>query len=238
MATTPSQKFAAVVNKTFARVPVLNTPDEPIIRNAQDFIPIADIVDDIVLFKDGGAAIVLESTSLNFGLLSEREQEAVIAAYAALINSLSFATQIVIRTQRKNIAKYLAQLDEKMNSIENVKLKDLMASYKGFISDTIKKRNVLGKRFFVVIPFSPLELGFSKSLFPGQQKREIPYTKTYVLKKAKTILLPKRDHLIRQASRLGLKLTQLDRPTLIDLYYDIHNPDIEAVRERETVKEE
>lgn len=233
---TPSETFAKIVNRSFAHVPILNTPDEPIIRDAQDFVPIADIVDDIVLFKDGGAAIILESTSLNFGLLSEREQEAVIAAYAALINSLSFATQILIRTQRKNITKYLAQLDHRMQLIENPKLKMLMGSYKAFIAETIKKRNVLGKRFFVVIPFSNLELGFSKSLLPGQQKKQIPYAKSYVLKKAKTVLLPKRDHLIRQSSRLGLKLKQLERDALIDLYYDMHNPDIEAVREKKTDK--
>ena len=43
----------------------------------------------------------MESTSLNFSLLSEKEQEAVIAAYAALLNSLSFSVQIVVRTIRK-----------------------------------------------------------------------------------------------------------------------------------------
>ena len=42
----------------------------------------------MVVYKDGGAAIVLESTSLNFGLLSEKEQVAVIAAYAAMISDL------------------------------------------------------------------------------------------------------------------------------------------------------
>lgn len=229
--------FADVVNKTFKHVPVLNTPDTPIVRSAQDFVPIADIVDNVVLFKDGGAAIVLESTSLNFGLLSEREQEAVIAAYAALINSLSFATQILIRTQRKNIASYLNQLDMRMAALSNEKLKSLMLSYKKFISETIKKRNVLGKRFFIIIPFSPLELGFNKGLFPGSDKKaSIPYSKSYTLKKAKTVLLPKRDHLIRQCARLGLKLNQLSRDELINLYYDIHNLDVDSVRERDEQK--
>src|SRR3990172_4533805 len=80
-------------------IPLLNLPDTPLTAPIQKHMQIADITDDLVLFKDGGAAIVLESTSLNFGLLSEKEQSAVIAAYAALINSLSFPFQIVLRSE-------------------------------------------------------------------------------------------------------------------------------------------
>ena len=90
-------KKASLISK----IPFINTPDAPIISISQDEIPIADITNDLVLFKDGGAAIVLETTSLNFGLLSEKEQEAVVYAYAALLNSLSFSIQILVRSQRK-----------------------------------------------------------------------------------------------------------------------------------------
>ena len=89
------------------KIPYLSIPDIPLTAPTHYHLPISDITDDIVLYKDGGAALVMESTSLNFSLLSEKEQEAVIAAYAALLNSLSFAIQIVIRTQRKDISNYL-----------------------------------------------------------------------------------------------------------------------------------
>lgn len=239
MAANTLENFSKKIDTIFAKVPYLNIPDTPIVRNAQDFVPIADIADDIILYKDGGAAIVLESTSLNFGLLSEREQEAVITAYAALINSLSFATQIVIRTQRKDISKYLVQLDQKIAEQKNLKLKELMVGYKRFIEETIKRRNVLGKRFFIVIPLSPLELGFTKSMFPGMANKtqQLSYSKSYILKKAKVVLIPKRDHIIKQTARLGLKAKQLDRKALIELYYEMYNPDVESVREKPEVKE-
>ena len=86
------------------KIPFISIPDKPISAASQKHLPIADIVDDLIMYKDGGAAIILETTSLNFGLLSEKEQQAVIAAYAALLNSLSFAIQIVIRSQRKDIS--------------------------------------------------------------------------------------------------------------------------------------
>ena len=43
----------------------------PISAYAQHHIIVSDIVEDIVLTKDGGAALVLRSTALNFSLLSD-----------------------------------------------------------------------------------------------------------------------------------------------------------------------
>jgi hypothetical protein len=208
------------------KIPYLTIPDIPLEESSQKAVPIAEITDDLVLFKDGGACVVLESTSLNFGLLSEKEQEAVVAAYAALINSLSFSIQISIKSQRKDISVYLKYLDEAFAKITDPKLKNLSVGYRKFIVETIKKKNVLGKRFFVVIPFSPLELGVAKSFMTVIKKEEkpLPFPKSYVLKKAKTTLLPRRDHLTRQARRLGLRLKQLANNQLIELYYDVFNP--------------
>lgn len=210
---------------TVPKIPILSIPDQPIVSAVQEIIPIIDIVDSIVIHKDGGAAIVMESTSLNFGLLSENEQQAVIAAYAALINSLSFSIQIIVRSQRKDITSYLAFLDSAQQKITNPKLSQLMTGYRNFIADTIKKRNVLGKRFFVVLPFSPLELGVTKSFLTFTKRAgPLPYPKSYVIKKAKIVLIPRRDHIIRQANRLGLRLKQLNKEQLIDLYYNNFNP--------------
>ncbi|SRR5258708_5766584 len=205
-------------------IPILNTPDIPLMATTQDALPIADITENMILFKDGGATIVLESTSLNFGLLSEKEQEAVILAYAALLNSLSFSIQILVRSQRKDISSYLRYLDNAWNNLTNPKLKELMSAYKSFISETIKKKNVLGKRFYIMIPFSPLELGVSKSFATVTKRGPLPFPKSYIIKKAQIGLYPKRDHLMRQAGRLSLKLTQLSTQELIQLSYDVYNP--------------
>src|SRR4030065_583292 len=131
------------------KIPLLSIPDKPIISTSQNHLPIADITEDIILYKDGGAAIVMETTSLNFGLLSEKEQEAVIAAYGALINSLSFPLQIVVRSQIKDIRRYMVYLEKAKANIKNPKLLKTMESYQQFVRDSIKKRNVLGKNFYI-----------------------------------------------------------------------------------------
>ncbi|HLE49095.1 MAG TPA: hypothetical protein VI819_03660 [Patescibacteria group bacterium] len=207
------------------KIPFLSTPDKPLYDSTQDRIPIVDIIHDIVLFKDGGASLIIESTSLNFGLLNELEQDAVIASYAGLLNSFNFPVQIIVRSQRKDISNYMRFLQEAKDKIKNQKLMVLMNDYQKFIIESIKKKNVLSKSFYLVVPFSPLELGIGKTMINLSGKSSvIPFPKSYVLKKARVSLYPKRDHLIRQARRLGVDLRQLTTPELIELFYHIYNP--------------
>lgn len=218
------------------KVPYFSMPDKPITSTTQNHLPIADITNDIVIYKDGGAALVMESTSLNFSLLSEKEQEAVIAAYAAMINSLSFSIQIMVRTQRKDISSYIAFIDEQAKKLTHPLLQKLMSEYRGFIMDSVKKKNVLGKSFYVVLYLSPLELGVGKSVAVVTKTSEtLPFTKSYIIKKTKLTLYSRRDHLIRQAGRLGIKFRQLTTAELIDLFYSIYNPEPPAVKKEPEV---
>lgn len=222
--------------KNFPKIPFLSTPNVPLTSTSQDFLPVADITNDVAIYKDGGAALIMESTSLNFGLLSEKEQQAVIAAYAALINSLSFSLQIVVRTQRKDISSYSNYLAEEAKKITHPLLSRLMQNYRTFITESVKKKNVLGKRFFVVLYLSPLELGVGKSIGSiTRGKNVLPFPKSAVIKKAKIVLYPRRDHLIRQAGRLGIKLKQLATPDLVNLFYSVYNPERPAVKKEPEV---
>jgi len=217
------------------KIPYLSTPDVALTSTTQNHLPVADISEDIIVYKDGGAALVMESTSLNFGLLSEKEQQAVIYAYAALLNSLSFSIQIMVRSQRKDISNYMKYLEEASKKIASPKLASLMEGYKKFIVDSIKKKNVLGKKFYMVIPFSPLELGVGKSILATTRRAgPLPFPKSYVIKKAKIVLYPRRDHLMRQAGRLGIKFRQLVANELVELFYSIYNQEVVHNEQQQT----
>ena len=216
-------------------IPFLSTPDKTISATTKELLPVIDIADGVVIYKNGGASLIMESTSLNFGLLSKNEQEAVIASYAGLLNSFNFPVQIVVRSQKKDISSYMMFLDEARAKIKNPKLSMIVDDYKNFILEAIRKKNVLSKRFFIVILFTPYELGVSKSvaasLTPTKTK-VLPFPKSYVIRKAKIALYPKRDHLIRQAGRLQIKLKPLSNEDLIKLFYDTFNPEL-PVKEKE-----
>lgn len=207
----------------------------------QHHLLVSDITNDVVLTKEGGAALVLETSALNFSLLSGKEQEAITYAYAAFLNSLSFPVQILIRSQRKDVSTYLNFLKEEASKQTNSKLAGLMNSYQEFVTQIVKKKNVLEKEFYIIIPFSPYELGISATQILGElwtatratlspfggtaitkTHKTLPFSKDYVIKKAKTVLYPRRDHVIRQSGRFGVKLRQLTTEDLAHLLHGIY----------------
>ena len=192
-------------------------PTSPIKASTQSFIEIEEIKDDVVLMKDFSAATVIEVSAVNFWLLSSGEQSSMIYSYAGLLNSLSFPVQILIISKKMDISAYLDYLDDKINKMTVDLMKKRLNSYKEFIKNIIKKNTVLEKRFFFVVPFSPLELGISGTS-PGS------LNKGYVISRAKTSLYPKRDNLIRLLLKNGLKGTILLAQELSELFYNLYNP--------------
>lgn len=191
----------------------------------QEQLPVEDIKENLVILKDGSCAMVLSVSSVNFDLLSEREQEATIYAYGALLNSLTFPIQLLILSKKKDISSYLDLLEkQETRKADSPLLKNLINSYRKFVAEMVKKNNVLDKKFYVVIPFSALELGVTSSLTslikPG---RALPFPKEHILQKAIVSLVPKKDHLIKLFARLGLTAKQLESKELIKLFYEIYN---------------
>lgn len=197
----------------------------PIRASTQFFLDIEDIKDDLLILKDGSCAIILETTAVNFGLLSKDEQEAVIFAFAAFLNSLSFPIQINILSKKVDISEYLELIRKQAEKQRSTKLKEKLASYHQFILSLIKENRVLEKRFFIVIPFSYLELGLAKSGPTLSRPKKLPYSKDYIIQRAKTALFPKRDHIIRQLSRLSLRSFHLNTQQLVELFYEVFNAD-------------
>lgn len=196
----------------------------PIRASTQEHLDIEDIRDDLVILKDGSCVLVLTTTAINYGLLSEKEQEATIYAYAALLNSLTFPIQIVMRSQKKDVSGYVKLLDQAEAKETKKEVKEQIQKYKKFVKDTVAKNEVLDKEFYLAIPMSALELGAPQALASVfRRKRGLPFPKDYILEKAKINLYPKRDHLLRQLNRLGLKGRQLTTQELIQLFFEIYN---------------
>jgi len=195
----------------------MSKPTSPVKASTQSFIEIEEIKDDVVLMKDFSASCVIEVGAVNFWLLSSEEQTSMIYSYAGLLNSLSFPVQILIISKKMDVSIYLDYLDGKINLQSNELLKSRLTSYKEFIKNVIKKNTVLEKRFFFIIPFSPLELGISGTN-PGSLNKE------YVISRAKTSLYPKRDHLLRLLAKIGLRAGVLQSQSLAELYYNLYNP--------------
>ncbi len=156
--------------------------------------------------------MVISTSAVNFGLLFETEQMSIIESFAGFLNSLSFPIQIVVQSRRLDVSSYLSTLDKALATQTNPLLKNMTARYREFVAGIIKEKNVLDKQFYVCLAVNPVELGVLPKNIADKSKR------------ATTVLAPRRDHVIRQLSRLGLKSRQMTTPDLVTLFYNIYNP--------------
>lgn len=201
---------------------------DPITSTTQSHLDLDDIVADLLILKGGSAALVLEVSATNFGLLSEREQDATIYAYAQLLNSLTFPIQITLVSKQKDITDYIKLLDGRITKTQNPLLQYQLIKYRDFVKSVVRQGNVLDKKFYVTIPFSSLELGSGaafKFLAPKTSSSAVT-SKDSLIDRATTNLSPKRDHLIRLFARIGLKARQLNSQELLQLFFELYNRDL------------
>lgn len=194
------------------------------VPSTQQHLDIADIKEDLAVLKNGVVSLVLETTSLNFDLLAEREQDAKILAFAGLLNSLSFHVQMSILTERTDLGEYVELLEEQKNRQITEGLRKQMDIYIEFIKNLTVTHEVLEKRFFIVIPSSTgitLKPSFFKKIFG---KEGIVVNVDEAIEKAKTKLYPRRDHVIKQLKKIGLFARQLSSSELVKVFYSVYNP--------------
>lgn len=193
--------------------------------STQEHLDIEDIRDDMVILKNGRVTIVVETTSINFDLLDSREQDAKIYSFASFLNSIRFPIQIVIKTQRTDIAKYIALLEEYKRKTTSEAIMKQVALYQSFIANLTETTQILDKHFYTVIPSVKLPIqttGTLRQLF-GKQKRIVNVGQ--LLKKAKEELIPKKDQIIKNYGNMGIAAKQLTTDELIKLFYSVYEPD-------------
>lgn len=204
-------------------------------NSTQNTLQIAEIRDGIVIMNDGSFRSVVMVKSINFDLMSLEEQEAVENGYQGFLNSLYFPIQIFIRSQKVDLGPYIEKLDKIRTEHDNMLLAVLMEDYIGFMSDISMQTNIMDKRFYVVIPYFPVEdiqkaITKSKNFFTGvaelfsKKERQVIIDEA-VLEQAKTELRNRVQAILGGLMQCGVQGLPLDTQELIELYYDTYNPD-------------
>lgn len=195
----------------------------------QRFLDIAEIRENVVVLKDGTMRVVLMTSSLNFALKSEDEQQAIVQGYMQFLNGLEHPLQIVIQSRRMNVDGYLDRLKEQEATIPNELLRAQIRDYTSFVAELVQLGEIMQKRFFVVIPFDPLQ--DRKKSFMG--KISTALMPASVIKLNAKVFRDRHDALMQRASMvaaglgsMGLQTALLDTQGLIELYYTVYNPDV------------
>jgi len=197
--------------------------------STQQFLDIAEIRDDVVIRKDGSLCAVLLVSSINFALKSEEEQNALIQGYMTFLNSLDSEIQIVIQSRRLNIEKYLNSLKAKEKEQTNELLRTQIAEYRDFVNELITLGDIMGKRFYIVVPFAPgksEKKTFANQLGAVFSPAKVIKLSEKTLDKYHARLATRIEKVATGLGSMGLTAVQLNTQSLVELYYNSYNVEL------------
>jgi len=168
-------------------------------------IQIKEVKDSILVLPNNQYRVILETSSINFELKSEEEQDVLIDSFQNFLNSLPCELQITVRVREVDIDRYLEQISL-TRAQEKVKVyKDQITNYCQFIKTMVSGNKILSRRFYVIIPYRH-------------------YEKTNDFHLIKEQINLNRDIILKGLEKLGMKARQLDSLEILDLFYSFYNP--------------
>jgi hypothetical protein len=121
----------------------------------QEFVPVKEIRNGIIILKDGGYRGVLICSAINFGLKSADEQHAITVGFQNFLNTLDFSIQIVINSRKMDLRPYLELLNEKAPEQKTELMRIQLREYIEFIRTFAEQTNIMTKSFYVVVSYAP-----------------------------------------------------------------------------------
>jgi len=197
-------------------------------KATQDFVPIKEVRDGIVVLRDGGLRAILLASSINFALKSEDEQTAFIVQFQNFLNSLDFTCQIFVQSRMLDIRPYIATLEAQYKKQMDDLMRIQIREYIGFIKNFTEAANIMTKNFFVVVPYSPVivskENGGLLSKLPFGSKKTSAEEANRTFEEQVT-QLEQRIAIVQQGLvRTGVRTVQLGTEEAIELLYKMFNP--------------
>lgn len=193
---------------------------------SQEFVPIKEVRDGIMILKDGSIRAVVLATSINFALKSVEEQESIIYQFQNFLNSLDFTLQIYVQSRRLDIRPYLGLLDERLRAQNTDLMRMQITEYINFIKGITELSSIMTKSFFVVIPYAPLSQSVSgiTDIFSHKKDSTIEKEKDDFFEEVKSQIEQRVGVVEQGLARCGVKIVRLGSEELVELFYRIFNP--------------
>ena len=197
-------------------------------KPTQDFVPIKEVREGVVILKDGSMRALLLASSINFALKSPEEQESVLYQFQNFLNSINFPIQIFIQSRRLDITPYINLLEDRIKEQNSDLMKMQTTEYIDFITKLTETVNIMTKNFFVVIPYSPATLNNKSTpfsnLFGGKNKDKEHEEEMARFEEYKSQLQQRIEVVEQGLVRCGVRTAELGTEEIIEFFYKLFNP--------------
>ncbi|MBU4284874.1 hypothetical protein KKF60_03280 [Patescibacteria group bacterium] len=198
------------------------------VSGIQKFIEVKEIKNGVAIMKDNSIKAVCACSSINFDLLSQVEQEALVARFQEFLNALDFPIQIIIASRHFQIDDYLNQVKELEKIQTNELLRIQTNEYINFVQSFVEFANIMSKSFYVIVPFSVMESrqeGFFEKVknIISSAKSSKQKFETEKFNQYKTQLEQRVNMVVDGLRGLGIKTIPLNDEQLTQLYFEFYN---------------
>ncbi len=199
-------------------------------QTTQDFVPVQEVRDGVVVLKNGGMRTIILASSLNFALKSEDEQGSILMQFQNFLNSLDFSIQIFIQSKKLDIRPYMALLEDRYKDQVSELMKIQVREYVEFIRTFVESTSIMSKSFFVVIPYDPPILNTSNgvlaSIMPSKKNKSDSAKQTADAQfQEYRSQLEQRVAVVEQGLvRCGVRTAELGTEEVVELFYKLFNP--------------
>ena len=197
-------------------------------KATQEFIPIKEVRDGIIVLKDGDLRAIVLANSVNLSLKSADEQKATILQFQNFLNTLDFSVQISVQSRRLDIRPYLLLLENRIKVQNEPLLKLQTKEYIEFIRNFTESVAIMTKTCFVVVPYTHTVLKSDSGIFDrlfsrkSTEERKIAEQVNFEEKRSQ---LEERVSVIKQGlGRCGINSAQLGTEEVVEVFYKVFNP--------------
>lgn len=171
--------------------------------SARHQIAIKGVEDNVLLLPNDEYRIIIQTSSINFHLMSEEEQDAIVDIYKAFLNSLSFPIQIVQKVRALDLDDYLRDFEQKKEHEKTEVYKQQIDGYVKYVKSLVKTNKILARQFYIVLPYH------TKAKETIDTAREQLAHRLSIVEKG--------------LSNVGIKTTLLSSLEILDLFYSSYN---------------
>ena len=196
------------------------------ILSTQQFIEIDQIRDGIVVLKNKALRGIMMVNSINFALMAEEEQNAIIGQFQNFLNSLDFSLEILIQSRRLNITSYLDKLKDMETRQSNDLLRTQVIEYRNFIAEIVAGGSIMNKTFYVIVPFQQITLPAVPTTAAKDQKIDRAKAAQMAQEQfnhGKTQLLQRMEFVALGLRRCGLQCVPLNTLELAEFFWSSHH---------------
>ena len=173
--------------------------------SARTQVGIKEVRDGILVLPFNRYRAILSTSSVNFELQSEEEQDVIVETFQTFLNSLNSPIQILVRVRELDIDGYLEDFKEKCEGETEKIYIEQSKSYSEFIRKLVAGNKILSRRFYLVIPYD------SKTSIDFEVAKEQLNLETEII--------------IKGIEKFGMNARPLNTLEVLDLFYSFYRPE-------------